>query len=302
MFSFISNQWKKFWTKTTFALGKKIKDLFSKETGENTLENLQQLFYESDLGVEIASELTEKVRSLLKKNPKAPIEEILSVIKIELLSHFTEPIESPLARPHVILIVGVNGSGKTTSIAKLAHFYQKQGKKVLIAAGDTYRAAAVEQLEKWALKIGIEIIKSQKHGDPAAVAFDALQAAKARHSDIVLIDTAGRLHTKKDLMQELEKIRRICGKVIEKAPHDTFLILDGTTGQNAIEQTQTFHQFTPISGIIVTKLDGSAKGGIIVAIQKKFHIPIRWIGIGEKETDFAPFDPKEFVDALLSLE
>ncbi|MBM3184589.1 MAG: signal recognition particle-docking protein FtsY, partial [Chlamydiae bacterium] len=178
------------------------------------------------------------------------------------------------------------------------NYYQKQGKSVLIAAADTFRAAAVEQLETWAKKMGVPLIKSQLNGDPSAIAFDAIASAKAKSIDIVLIDTAGRLQNKEDLMQELAKVRRVCQKQISTSPHETLLILDATMGQNALDAARTFHQFTPITGIVLTKLDGSAKGGIAIAIQKELSLPIQWVGLGEKEDDLAPFDPKSYIDAL----
>ena len=200
--------------------------------------------------------------------------------------------------PRVLLIVGVNGSGKTTSIAKLARAYQSEGKKVLLAAGDTFRAAAIEQLSTWSERLGVDIIKSKPGADPSAVAFDALTAAQARDCDIVLIDTAGRLQNKVDLMQELEKIKRVCQKVIPSAPHETLLVLDATTGQNAIDQATLFHQVTPLSGIILAKLDGSAKGGIILSIYQKLKIPVLWVGTGEGPDDLEPFDPATYADSL----
>jgi fused signal recognition particle receptor len=199
------------------------------------------------------------------------------------------------------LIVGVNGSGKTTTLAKLASHYRKQKKTVLIAAGDTFRAAAVAQLQIWAKRIGAEFVASQSGGDPASVAFDALSAAKSRGIDVVLIDTAGRLQNKTDLMQELAKIRRVCQKIIPEAPHETLLVLDGTSGQNALDQAQSFHQFTSVSGVVLTKLDGSAKGGIAVAIQKELKIPILWVGLGEGEEDLIPFNVDHYIDALLGI-
>ncbi len=290
-------------TKIGSHLGQKILTLFSKKIDEAAYEELEKLFYEADLGAALSAELVEKVRSLLRKNSEMPTDQILQVIRTELLSYFTAP--SPIqikTTPHVILIVGVNGSGKTTSLAKLASHYTEDGKKVVIAAGDTFRAASVEQLERWAKKIGADLIKSQPNSDPSAVAFDALAAAKARGADIVLVDTAGRLQTKTELMHELAKIRRICDKQIPGAPHETLLVLDATVGQNALDQAQAFHNFTPLTGIVLTKLDGSAKGGIAIAIQKQFKIPILWAGTGESAEDLQPFDPVSFVDALLNLE
>ena len=287
-------------TKMKSFLGSKIKALFSKGADEDTFDELEKIFYEADLGAKTAAELVDKVRQFSRKEKNATSEEILAFVKKELLSQLREPTKKTHeAKPHVILVVGVNGSGKTTSLAKLAAYYRSEGKKVLIAAGDTFRAAAIEQLETWADRIGVQIVKAQPKSDPSAVAFDALEAAKNRGIDIVLIDTAGRLQTKTDLMQELAKIQRVCQKQISGAPHETLLVLDATIGQNALDQAHTFHRFTPITGIILTKLDGSAKGGIAIAIQKELSIPILWVGEGEGFEDLSPFHPETFVSALL---
>ncbi|PIS01527.1 MAG: signal recognition particle-docking protein FtsY [Chlamydiae bacterium CG10_big_fil_rev_8_21_14_0_10_35_9] len=285
-----------------FTLGDKIRRILSGKVDESAYEHLEQLFFEADLGAELSMDLVERVRRKIQKNKEISSEEILKDIKEELLTYFPENKKNLEVdkKPYVVMIVGVNGSGKTTSIAKLASKLKKEGKKVLLVAGDTFRAAAIEQLGKWAEKIGIDCIKSKTGSDPAAVVHDSLTAAKARDVDVVLIDTAGRLHTKTDLMHELEKIKRVSSKLIDNAPHETLLVLDATTGQNALDQAKTFHQFTPISSIILTKLDGSAKGGIVVAIQKQLQIPVSWVGLGESEEDFIPFDAKEFLDALLS--
>lgn len=282
------------------ALSQKIRALFSRGYDDTAFDALEQLFYEADLGAATSAELVDKIRTLSRKNPQITTDEILSFVKEELLKLFPPLPDIPLASPHVILMVGVNGSGKTTSLAKLAAHYQSQGKKVLIAAGDTFRAAAVEQLETWAKRSGVEIVKSQTNSDPSSVAFDALAAAKARGFDIVLIDTAGRLQTKTDLMQELAKIRRVCQKQIPDSPHETLLVLDATVGQNALDQAKTFHQFTPITGIVLTKLDGSAKGGIAISIQKQLHLPIRWVGTGESSEDLAPFHSSDYLSALFN--
>jgi fused signal recognition particle receptor len=205
-----------------------------------------------------------------------------------------------LHEPHLILIVGTNGSGKTTSCAKLAKLYKDQGKKVLLVAADTFRAAAIEQLEIWSSRLGIEIVKGLPGGDPAAIVFDALTKAKAKHFDIVIADTAGRLDSKKELMNELDKVRRVSDKCCPGAPHETMLVLDATTGQSAIEQARVFNQFTPLSSLILTKLDGSAKGGIVLAIYRQLGIPVHFVGTGEKEGDFASFDVDEYLDGLFS--
>jgi fused signal recognition particle receptor len=282
------------------SLGHRIRALFSRTVDESSYAELERLFYEADLGP-ITPGLIDKVRALLRKNPQIKTEELLAAIRLELLSIFPEPQSQKLApAPHVILIVGVNGSGKTTTIAKLARHFRKEGHSVLLAAADTFRAASLEQLEKWAAETDADLIKSQPNGDPAAVVFDALAAAKSRGTDIVLIDTAGRLQTKTELMHELSKIRRICQKQVNGAPHETWLVLDATLGQNAIDQARVFHSFTPLTGIILAKLDGSAKGGIAAAIELELKIPIRWIGVGEGSTDLQPFDPTAYIDALLT--
>lgn len=283
-------------SKIKSALGQKIRALFGKKLDESTLSQLEQLFYEADLGATLSAELVEVARKT--PDPDA----FLQAVKEELLKVFPPRREEPsLSSPHIILIVGVNGSGKTTTIAKLARHYREEGKSVLIAAGDTFRAAAIEQLETWAKRLDVPIVKSKPGADPSSVAFDAIASAKAQSIDIVLIDTAGRLQTKTDLMQELAKVRRISQKQIPEAPHETLLVLDATIGQNALDAARTFNQFTPITGIVLAKLDGSAKGGIAVAIQKELGIPIRWVGLGEQETDLVPFDAESYIDALLGL-
>lgn len=289
--------------RTSALLGTKIKTLFSGKLDEETLSQLERLLYEADLGVQTATELTTKVRLFHKQHPSASPEELLEQIKREILLILSE--QSPLLteipkteNPLVILIIGVNGNGKTTSVAKLANRLQSDGKKVLIAAADTFRAAAIEQLEIWAKRLGTEIVKGAYKSDPAAVAFDAVTAGKARQSDVVIIDTAGRLHTKTDLMQELEKIKRVCKKVSTQAPHEVLLVLDATTGQNAIDQAKTFHRFTPITGLILSKLDGTAKGGIVVSIQRELKIPVKFIGTGEGLEDLEPFNAEKFTQLL----
>jgi fused signal recognition particle receptor len=289
-------------SKTRSLLGTKIQTLFSTPWDESTFESLEQIFYEADLGVALSEQLTNVVKSYLKKNPKASQEMILEDLKRHALSLLEEPttIKAKKGGPHVILIVGVNGSGKTTTIAKLAEKYRDEGKKVLLAAGDTFRAAAIDQLSLWADFVHVEIVKSKPGSDPAAVVFDALTKAKAKNFDVVLIDTAGRLQNKTDLMNELEKIKRTCAKIIDNSPHETLIILDATTGQNALDQARIFNQFTPLTGIALTKLDGTAKGGIILSIYSELKVPILWIGVGEKADDLLPFDPASYVDALFT--
>ncbi len=208
-------------------------------------------------------------------------------------------IQVDKGEPHVILLVGVNGSGKTTSAAKLANLYKQEGKSVLLVAGDTFRAAAIEQLEIWAERAGVELIKQQAGSDPSALFFDAMNSARARNIDLVIGDTAGRLHNKFNLMEELNKINRVVGRCQEGAPHQVLLVLDATTGQNAVAQAKSFNQSLPVSGLILTKLDGTARGGIVVSIQDSLGIPVRYVGLGEKMEDLAPFEPDQFARALL---
>lgn len=284
-------------------LSNRIRNLFQGSINADAIEQLEQLFYESDFGMQTTAELMAKVREIYRQNPKLEVEQLVAAIRQELLTmlsqHSPKLAEvSPAEGPMVILVLGVNGTGKTTSVAKLANYLQNQNKKILIGAADTFRAAAIEQLEIWSKRIGSDLVKGNPKSDPAAVAFDAVTAGKARRADVVIIDTAGRLHTKTNLMQELEKIRRSCKKINSNCPHETLLVLDATTGQNAIEQAKTFHQYTPVTGLILTKLDGSAKGGMAISIYRQLGIPIKFIGIGEGLEDLEAFHPQNFVNAL----
>lgn len=294
---------KKAFAKTGSLLGSRLQSIFAGKIDEDTLEDLEQALYEADLGVKTAMKLTDRVRELHKKNPNLKSEEYLKELKSDIFEILGGGIHGLNEAPEnetltVILVVGVNGSGKTTSIAKIANHLKANGKKVLVGAADTFRAAAVDQLEMWAQSIGIDIVKGRPGSDPAAVTFDAVTAAKARGCDVVIIDTAGRLQSKTHLMQELEKIKRSCKKVVPTAPHETLLVIDANTGQNGIDQAKTFNQYTPITGLILTKLDGSAKGGIVVGTQEELKIPVKFIGVGEKVEDFQPFDRQSFVNAL----
>ena len=285
-------------------LGQKLRALFSGPIDEETLEAIERVLYEADLGPELAGILTELIRKEHINNPKSNSQDFLEVIKKAILAILgNDPPslkEATAIEPTVILVVGVNGSGKTTTIAKLGHFLKSQGKTVILGACDTFRAAAQEQLDIWSERAGLEIVKGKPGSDPAAVAFDAYQAAKARGLNYLIIDTAGRLQNKTHLMQELEKIKRILKKHAPSAPHETLLVIDANLGQNGIDQARIFHQFTPITGIVLTKLDGSAKGGIVVAAKKELAIPIKFIGVGEAMEDLKPFNPEQYVEALLN--
>lgn len=306
-FEFIKNPFEKIKNALKNAgslLGNKIRLLFQGPIDEETWAKLEQLLYEADLGVQTSVELTEKVKRLSQSDSSVKGDALLEYVRQEILQilnlHHAPLKESVTSIPLVILIVGVNGNGKTTSVAKLAKFFKTQQKKVLVAAADTFRAAAVEQLDIWAQQLGIDIVKGAPKSDPAAVVFDALTAAKAREADVLIIDTAGRLQTKTDLMHELEKIKRSCKKFNVESPHETLLVLDATTGQNGIDQAKVFNQYTPITGLILTKLDGTSKGGIIVNIHKQLGIPVKLIGIGEGVDDLELFDANKFTQALFS--
>jgi len=290
-------------SRTRSFFGETLGHLFQRPINEETLEQLEKLLYEADFGVKTAQELTEKIRKLHRTNPSSQTGDYLKLLRDDLTTILTqypsELVSIPQEQlPLVILVVGVNGNGKTTTLAKLANMFHLSGKKTLVGAADTFRAAAIEQLDTWAKRANVDIVKGMPNSDPAAVAFDAVYAGKSRGCDVVLVDTAGRLHNKIPLMQELAKICRSCQKASGSGPHETLLVLDATTGQNAIEQAKQFHKFTPITGLVLTKLDGTAKGGIIVAIQRELAIPVKFIGTGEGLDDLQPFDAKSFVDNL----
>ena len=268
-----------------------------KKLDAEALEDLEELLITSDIGVQTTMALLERIKST-KVTDAA---EVIDLLKKEILSIISTPPPAQDKKkntPHVILVVGVNGVGKTTTVGKIAAYLTASGEKVLIAAADTFRAAAVEQLMIWAQKAGAEFVKHKENADPAAVAFDAVAAAKARGCDIVLIDTAGRLHTKVNLMEELKKIKRTVAKQIPGAPHEILLVLDATTGQNALSQAKLFDETLAVTGMALTKLDGTAKGGIVIAICSELQIPLQYIGIGEKVEDLRPFDAEQFIDAL----
>lgn len=280
---------------------------FKSQIDENLLENIEELLISSDLGVDTTLSLIEKVRSHIGREHISDPAKLKDILCDELKRMLNSNQEKKIfdldffsnhIKPYVILIAGVNGTGKTTTIGKLAVRFTRQGKKVLLAAADTFRAAAGEQLEIWAKRSNSHIVRQRPGADPAAVAFDALNAALARDVDVLIIDTAGRLHTKVNLMEELKKIKRVLAKKVEGAPHDTFLVLDATVGQNAKRQVEEFSRIVDLSGIILTKLDGTAKGGIVISIAHEYDIPVRFIGIGEKIDDLENFNAQSFVEAI----
>ncbi|ARA94558.1 signal recognition particle-docking protein FtsY [Rhodothermaceae bacterium RA] len=273
---------------------------------DEVLDELEEVLVTSDVGVKTTLDIIDRVEARVARDKYVSTKELQAMIRAEiadlLLSDSEErPVgfDAPLPhRPYVIMVVGVNGVGKTTTIGKLAYRYKEAGKRVLLGAADTFRAAAIEQLDIWAERAGVPIIK-QKHGaDPAAVAFDTLQAATARDVDVVIIDTAGRLHTKGGLMDELAKIKRVMGRQVPGAPHEVLLVLDASTGQNAVRQAEAFTESVDVTGLVLTKLDGTAKGGIVIGISNEFRIPVKYIGVGERIEDLQVFDRRAFVDAL----
>jgi fused signal recognition particle receptor len=296
-------------TKTRNNLIDKISNLLniSKTIDESFFNDLEEILIGADVGVGMTSELISRLKERVKIEKLSQPEELKFALKDELEkilkssfdSQNFDPFSIPEDRkPFVIMIVGVNGVGKTTTVGKLAYNFKSRGKKVLIGAGDTFRAAANEQLEIWAKRAGVDIIQQQKGSDPGAVAFDTVKSALARDIDVVLIDTAGRLHTKTNLMEELKKVKRVIQKLIPRAPDEIWLVLDATIGQNSIQQARQFHQALGITGLIITKLDGTAKGGVVFAIANELKIPVKFIGVGESIDDLQPFDPESFIDAL----
>ena len=291
-------------TRTRENLSERLEDVvsFHKEIDRATLDDLEATLIGADLGTTTTHEVLDKLREKADRKQIKDVGELKRLLKEELLAILTQggsqPVQKVEGEPEVIVVVGVNGTGKTTTIGKLANILRGDGKSVLLCAADTFRAAAIEQLEIWGTRTGTEVIKTKPGGDPAAVLFDALQAAKARHADYVIVDTAGRLHTKANLMAELEKMRRTAQRIIPGAPHETLLIMDATTGQNGLQQARLFTQSSGVTGIVLTKLDGTAKGGVVVAITRELGLPVRYVGVGEKAGDLLPFDPQSFVDSL----
>jgi len=277
---------------------------FNKEIDRNTLDDLEATLIGADLGTPTTRQVLDKLRERADRKQIRDVDELKRLLKEELLTILTSantpPVERPEGFPEVALVVGVNGTGKTTTIGKLAQWLRSQGKTVLLCAADTFRAAAIEQLEIWGQRTGTEVIRTKAGGDPAAVLFDALQAANARQIDCVIVDTAGRLHTKSNLMAELEKMRRTAQRLIPGAPHEVLLVIDATTGQNGLQQAKQFTDAAAVTGVVLTKLDGTAKGGVVVAIARELGLPVRYVGVGEKPADLLLFDAQQFVDSLFS--
>ena len=283
----------------------RLKDLLVRgDAGEDVWDEAEELLIEADVGVGLAMELLERARGRVRGGGvfDALKADILDVLYSVEGSGETAANGASAHKPLVILVVGVNGAGKTTSIAKLAALFRDEGKRVVLAAGDTFRAAAIEQLQRWGERAGAEVIAHNQGGDPAAVAFDAMQAAKARGADVLIVDTAGRLHTKNNLMDEMKKIGRVLSRVDDTAPHEVLLVLDATTGQNGLVQAREFTQAVGCTGIILAKLDGTAKGGVVLAIARELGLPVRFVGAGEGIEDLSPFAPEEYVEALFSDE
>ena len=297
------NKWRNSLDRTRKATFGKIATVFgATEVNEETWENLESLLIQSDVGVDTSQLIIEKLRKIVSDQGITKQEDFQQALKSVLVDLLLPPIQLDLEAHHpaVILFVGVNGSGKTTTAAKLGALYAQEGKKVLLAAADTYRAAAIDQLQVWADRLHLPVIAGQPDSDPGAVAYDAVQAAISRNMDIVLIDTAGRLHTRYNLMEELKKVNRVVGKALPGSPHAVLLVLDATTGQNALLQARAFQQAVHANGVILTKLDSSARGGMAFAIQKELGLPIYYAGLGEKPEDLQPFDREQFVTNILA--
>ena len=292
-------------TRTRESLSEKIEAAvaFTKEIDRETLDTLEATLLSADLGNTTTQEVLKTLREKADRKQIQDGDELKRLLKEQLYTILTRNGNPPATRvegvPEVILVVGVNGTGKTTTIGKLAHGLRADGKSVLLCAADTFRAAAIEQLEIWGQRSDTEVIKTKQGGDPAAVLYDALQTAQSRKMDYVIVDTAGRLHTKTNLMAELDKMRRTAQRIIPSAPHEVFLVMDATTGQNGLQQARQFTDSSGVTGIVLTKLDGTAKGGVVVAIARELGLPVRYVGVGEKIGDLLPFDARAFVDSLL---
>lgn len=297
--------------KTRHSINNKLDTIFEgrKQIDEALLEELEEMLISTDIGVQTTMQLLEAIRKGVSRQEISDLDALKAVMKNELLDILQHSKEAGVAsetevpetiKPYVLMVVGVNGVGKTTTIGKLAQRIKNEGNDVLICAADTFRAAASEQLEIWSSRAGVPLIQQKQGTDPAAVLFDALQSAKARNSDVLIVDTAGRLHNKSNLMAELEKMKRIAGREVQQAPHETLLVIDAVTGQNGLEQARQFMKAADVTGIVLTKLDGTAKGGIAVAIAKELNLPIRYVGIGEQVDDLMVFDAENYVNGLFN--
>jgi fused signal recognition particle receptor len=304
----VTEKFKEGLAKTRNSFSEKVNDLVARyrKVDEDFFEELEEILIQADVGFETVMELVDELKMEVKRRNIQDPSEMQDIISEKLVEIYQDG-EEALSKMNiqddgltVILMVGVNGVGKTTTIGKLAYKYKQEGKKVLLAAGDTFRAGAIDQLEVWGERVGVEVIKQSEGSDPAAVMYDAVQAAKSRGVDILLCDTAGRLQNKVNLMKELEKVKRVIEREIPGAPHEVLLVLDATTGQNALVQAKTFKESTDVTGIVLTKLDGTAKGGIVLAIRKELKIPVKFVGLGEKMDDLQEFDPEQYVYGLFS--
>ncbi len=296
------NRWRAGLSKTSKTTFGRIANLLgATEITEVTWDELEELLIQADLGVETASDVLDSLKRLVRTRGLTRANELSEALRVELRARLDAPPTLTWThKPSVVLMVGVNGSGKTTTLAKLSQRYQREGKKLLLGAADTFRAAAVDQLQVWGDRLGVEVIAGAPESDPGAVAFSAVQAGVARGIDLVFIDTAGRLHTRFNLMEELKKVNRVVGKALPGAPHAVWLVLDATTGQNALQQAKSFKEAVGVTGVILAKLDSSARGGMAFAIQRELGLPILFAGLGEKPEDLQPFDPDAFIDGILS--
>lgn len=280
----------------------KLASLFKgSKVDEALFEEMEEILLAADVGMDTSLWLVERVRKLSREAKVTNADELPPLLEramIEALENQDTKMNMAPAGPSLFLVVGVNGVGKTTSIGKLAHHFQSQGKKVILAAGDTFRAAAIEQLVEWGNRTGCDVVRHSSGADPAAVVYDAIAAAKSRQADIILCDTAGRLHNKANLMSELSKVYKVVGRELPGAPHEVLLVVDGTTGQNALNQARVFQEAVNVTGIVVTKLDGTAKGGVVLPVVREFNIPVKWVGLGEKVDDLEPFQPELFARAI----
>lgn len=293
-------------SKTRGGLGDRVRSVFSgRQWNDGLYDELEEILYEADLGAEVVEEVLARLRDEVRRRRPERADDVLAVMQDVMVEMLVIPSSDPFAlakTPAIWLMVGVNGTGKTTTAGKFADRFRQTGRKVILGAGDTFRAAATEQLVVWGERAGVEVVQQAPGADPAAVAFDTVRAAVARHMDVAIIDTAGRLHNKSNLMQELQKVVRVIRRELAEAPHEVWLVIDATTGQNGLEQARVFQQAVEVTGVILTKLDGTAKGGIAFAIHQRLGVPIRFIGLGEQKEDLMAFEPEAYVKAILGIE